>query len=442
MAHAPVTTSMHRVTVKVAGSLISASAIRYEPDSYQTLLLEARKKFGSALCMCHGTALQLVIRERNSKLFLACWPDQAQSHALDCPFFSAARDGGVAGYQEGAITDNGLSTTLLLHHPLVQHKPSRDLSVGHAKAPRASGPSRLHIWGLLHHLWESGGLNRWNPGWHRDWGLVRSMLRRVAQGTLVDESPLLESLYIPPVWVPKRKDDISANWADFKRPLLRKNRASDVVASGFVIGIVRKLEPTEYGFAIRLQHHSALFYMDKATADRLASYSRRGWSAIRMMPSNGKPGDGAVVVVAMRIQASASNKLVIVEGALMRVSHKYIPVASSYEERMAELLIDTDRRFIKPLHYDQHSMDLVHFVLTDCAPVEGGQTSPCKVALFVYGAAIDPMHQVRLETSDRELALRMGCRFWMWNAAANPNIPALPLAFRQVDQSHLLTPNS
>lgn len=442
MSHPPAKILTHRVLVMVAGDVISAPVIRFNPDAFQAQLHAARLKFGSAICQCQDNPLPLVIRERNNKLFLACWPDQAQAHALDCPFYSATHESGVSGYTPGAITEDGPTTTLHLHHPLIQKKPERSERAHQPNKVTARGPSKFHIWGLLHHLWESGGLNRWHPGWQRDWGLVRSMLRRVAHGTFIDQYPLLRLLYIPPIWNEKRKESISENWDMFTRPLHLQHRGTENVASCFVIGIVRKIEPSQFGYSIRLQHHSTVFYMDKATSDRLASYSRRGWAAIRMMDNSKARGENPTVAVAMRIQASASKTLVIVEGALMRVSQKFIPVASSFEERLASLLVDENRRFLKPLHYDLHNMDLAHFVLSDCAPSDSSHTGPGKVALFTYGASIDPTHQSRLERMDRELATRMGCGFWMWNAAKDINIPRLPESIQSINSSPSLTPNS
>lgn len=411
----------HRVNALVDGELVNATLIRFNPSAFQDVLLSAKARYGSAICQCTEFPLQLVIRERANKLFLACWPDQAQAHALDCPFYHQASDSAVKSYTSDAISEDGPNTILKLHHPLVQINATPP-----QEKKRAHGPSAVHIWGLLHHLWNSGGLNRWHPGWSRDWGLVRSMVRRVAQATTVDHSPLLPSLYVPPIWIENRKKDIDEDWRLFTAPLYRQHRSTASVSSGFVIGVVRKLELTPYGYSLRLQHHAAVFYVDKVTADRLANYSRRGWAAIKMM-EGARTGDPKTkVVAAMRIQSTSSHRLVVVEGALMRVSTKFVPVASSYEERLAELLISENRAFIKPLHYDMHNEDFAHFVLNDCAGSNTLQTERCKFALFVYGAKIAATQQVRLERKDRALAHQLGIGYWKWDAAIDIDIPALP----------------
>lgn len=416
-----------RMHVLVAGSKVDAHIARYAPASIQSDLAAARTKFGNALCGCQKSPLPLVIKELKGKLFLACWPDQSSRHTLNCPFYSD-QAGASHEYQSGAIESDGSKTLLQLHHPLVQARSPQPTDSSTRKSQPANGLSKLHLWGVLHHLWEGAGINRWYPGWKRDWGFVRSVVRRVAQSTDAGGMALLPSLYMPPIWSVKRKDDIADLWREFTRPLYEHHRNSDPVYSGVVIGVVRLLEPSQYGFAIKLQHHSQAFFLDKATADRLASYSRKGWAALKMMGSVDPDGETPTVVAALRIQASASKTLVVIEGALMRTSRNYVPVSSSFEETVANLLIDQGRALVRPLHYDAHSSDLAHFVLTDCANPLSPDTGPMKVCLFIYGPAIDPAHQARLESRDRELADRMGCAFWSWNVRQQKTPPPFPLA--------------
>jgi hypothetical protein len=255
------------------------------------------------------------------------------------------------------------------------------------------------------------------------------MIRRVAQSTMIDGDALLPMLYVPPVWNKADHDKTKANWNEFTQPLFRQNRSCELAASGLVIGVIRKIEPTEIGFAIRLQHHSEVFFIDKKAADRLASYSRRGWAAVRVQPSSPdeKP---PVVVAALRVQASHKKSLIVVEGSLMRVSQNYIPVNSSFEEQVADALIAANRRFVKPLHYDTRNLDLPHFILADCASNDPLHTGPMKVAMYVYGLAIEPAYQKKLEAKDRTDAAQLGYGFWTWNLNDSTDIPEFP---QQID---------
>jgi hypothetical protein len=375
----------HRVQVLVAGQAVDAPAIRHNPSDFQQELGQARRAFGSALCNCLQPPLKLVIREREGKLFLAAWPTQAERHALDCPFYTEQRTG-AAEYVAGAIEVHGERTRLALAHPIRQsdrHAPASPKPL----ASNANGQRQnLNLWGILHHLWEQSGLNRWYPGWSRDWSFVRHALRRVAQSTEIDGQPLLTSLYVPPVWIDSKKTKIDEHWAQFCASLIEHHRRTDHVASAFVIGKVRSLDPTEFGHGLMLHHHAPRFFMDAGIADNLARFSRSGWAAAKHLEVVVKDGEKPHVIAAMRVEATGKGRLIVVEAALMRVSPRYIPVNSSYEDRLARILVDQVREFVRPLHYDNHSVPLPHFILrdTDLSNVNGGSD----VAMHVYGAAI------------------------------------------------------
>lgn len=421
----------HRVQVLVAGAAIDAPAIRHNPQSFQAELAEAKSRFGSALCRCQSPFLPLVIRERVGKRFLAAWPDQAGRHALDCPFFSepdGVASAAVRSYAPGSIQDDGDVTRLTLKHQLTH--AARHVLESKGACPQ-TGPTDsdakrcgIHTWGLLHHLWEAAGLNRWHPGWHRDWGFVRYAIRRAAENTIVEDRPLLESIYIPPVWVRKRQDQIKEGWAQFRAPLLRHHRKSDLVVSGLVIGTVRSIEPSEFGNIVKLHHHADPFFMDQYVSDNANRHSRRGWSAAKHLEMARSPQERPFVVAAMRVEAAVSGRMVIVEAALMRVSPRFIPVNSSYEDHLARLLVEQDRRFIRPLHYDNHNIELPHFILRDTVvdPIaeSGG------IAMFVYGTASSDVSRLRAQREHAKFAANHSMGYWKWDASQDAEPPPLP----------------
>lgn len=429
------TIQQHRVQVLLDGVSVDAPSLRHRPQFHQELIQRAKERYGNALCTCQGRPLNLVIRERAGRLFLAAWPDQASKHALDCPFYSDHKD----LYGPGAIVRNGDVTSVQLTHALVQPSRHSTRSTAQIRTPGSGNPverkkpkESMHMWGLLHFLWEEGGLNRWHPGWHRDWGLVRYMLRRVAQSTMIESRPLLESLYVPPVWNPAQKAVIKDNWRMFCEPLEKNHRRSDMVASAFVIGTVRNLIPTEFGHAIELHHHAHRFYLDKFMSDNAAQYSRRGWAAAKQLEMAGSADTKPYVVAAMRVEASSTGVMTVVEIALMRVSPRYIPVDSSYEDRLVQRLLEQDRQFIKPLHYDKHHMAFPDFILKDAQEKDmHGVSRQRSVAMYVYGAAISAQQKPKMEAADRKYAEQAGLGYWQWDVAQNKEVPALPEAFER-----------
>jgi hypothetical protein len=424
----------HRVQIMLDGVMIDAPLIRFTPQFHQDLIRRAKARFGSAICLCQDRTLPLVIREKSGKVFLAAWPEQASQHALDCPFHSEQRPGDNL-YAPGAIERKGDITQVELSHALIhpsRHADQKPATLGPASPPppqprdqNAPLKESLHTWGLLHYLWEESGLSRWHPGWHRDWGFVRDQLRMVAKNTLVEGRTLIESIYIPPVWTPIKKRDIKEHWRMFCDPLLRNHRRCATVNSALVIGTVRVLEPSEFGHAIQLHHHAARFYMDQRVSDNAAKFSRRGWAAAKDLEaaSEEKP----YIVAAMRIEATSSGALTVVEVALMRVSPRYIPVDSSYEDRLVHVLIEQERQFIKPLHYDRHHLTLPDFVLKDVKHSDqAGDGYKTAVALYVYGPSITVQLKPKMEAADRKYAHEAGLGYWQWDVASQKEVPALP----------------
>jgi len=191
------------------------------------------------------------------------------------------------------------------------------------------------------------------------------------------------------------------------------------------IGPVRTIEDSDYGMVLRLHHHAVRFYMDHHVADNMSMFSRRGWAAVKHMELPLDKSEKPFVVVAMRVESSQGGSITIVEGVLMRVSRRFIPVDSSYEDRLARVLVEQDRHFVRPMHYDSYTIRQQDFILKDAAPQAPGLARP-PIALHVYGAAIAPPHRSRLEKADRCRAEEAGMGFWQWDAAAQAQPPPLP----------------
>ncbi len=248
---------------------------------------------------------------------------------------------------------------------------------------------------------------------------------------MIEGVDLLRSLYIPPVWNEKRKAEIQARWSQFIAPLVTNHRRTPTVVSAFVIGAVRVLEPSEFGHMVKLHHHSERFFLDQTVADMLARYSRRGWAAAKRLEGPRDVGEKPYVIAAMRIESSHTGRMTVVEAALMRVSPRYIPVNSSYEDKLARILVESDRKFVRPLHYDNHALALPDFILKDVHEARTSDGAPTdEMALYVYGASVPVQQRSRLEAADRAWAESNGMAYWRWDAAQGPEIPALPLPRR------------
>lgn len=401
-----------RVSVTVAGQKVEANLIRHSPERFQGQLVEARERYGSARCDCRVPPLQLVIRNRGDKLFLAAWPNDSHSHALDCPFYAESDTAtGAAAYAQPAIRHEGHQANLHLSHPLV--RPGR--GAPRAERPRQQARDSLHLWGLLHHLWESAALNRWHAGWRRDWGFARAALRGAAKSTTVDGEPLLDKIFVPTVYDPARQQELKEYWARFCEPLRRQHRGCEQVRSGFVIGTPREVKETAFGVSMRLRGLMELFYLSEALVDNLARFSRAGWSAFNHADEDDP--EPHRVVCALKVEVTDKGKFIVVDAVLMRVTSHWIPVDSSYEATVARLLVQADRSFVRPLRYDNHRLALPHFVLCDGVGHD-------RIAMAIYGTGIP--NAAKLIEQDRQRAAQMGMGWWHWDASQQTDPPTLP----------------
>ena len=102
----------------------------------------------------------------------------------------------------------------------------------------------------------------------------------------------------------------------------------------------------------------------------------------------------------------------------------YIPVASSYEWRLAAHLIDQGRSFTKPLRFDADAVEVLpDFILLDCEkryfPME------------VYGMAT-PEYAERQRQKAAYYSTTFGLDgHWSWEPLLNRDIPSLPPITRE-----------
>jgi hypothetical protein len=112
-----------------------------------------------------------------------------------------------------------------------------------------------------------------------------------------------------------------------------------------------------------------------------------------------------------------------------------LQIKFNYFERttLARTLVDGDRKFDRPLHYDNHALALPEFVLKDALDVRTPDGQPThEVALYVYGAAVPAAQKLRLEAADRDWAARNGLAYWQWDALKTPLMPRRPDAQRAI----------
>lgn len=398
--------------VLLAGAHYPAQDVRLRPYEYNTQLLSARAHYGNALCECRRPALKLQIRERAGKLHLAAWPGQGSAHAFNCPFYSE-RDHqtvSVEGFAQGS--DGRLRLKYVAPLTTTGNTQREE------KLPPAPGSARM--WALLHHLWMGSGLNRWYPGWRRDWGLTRHVLLREAAEIEIEDTTLDRILYVPRVFTEKSKNDIEKEWQSFVRPLTVDSRGQSLVRSSFVLGVVRTLTQAKTGYHVTLQQHAASIFLPDGICRLLAQRSRRGWSESLLRKE--RPEDKqARVVVMLRVQAYPNGALVAVDGVMMRTTKSLIPSNTTQEDALANALQAAGAQFSRPLAFDQRHGDLPTFVLRQADGSEPFFTDMYCIPLSTPRHSINHLRLVYCER-----AYEAGHDIWIWDRHEGSTIPKIP----------------
>ncbi len=281
-----------------------------------------------------------------------------------------------------------------------------------ATSPSAEAGAAVLERDLLHHLWELGSLNRWGPGWQRDYWRVRRELLAAAAQTPLDGRAFSQLLYIPPEFRPQLRDEIERDWADFRAQVLETPPPSGQAPSGFILGEVKDLQPARYDGAHRLdlRHHRDALIIESELYNQVV---RHNLKAIARAAQHGH-AEGHVMALA-QVEATHGASLRVLALTLRVCSRHFLPVESQYEAELADALVAADRAFVKPLHRGGEFPP--DFVLLDTRP---------QTALEVMG--METVQYARHKQDKLEHLARQGLATWVWQAASGRHMPALPPA--------------
>ena len=397
-------------------------------------LLAARKRGDSCRCKCRES-LRLVIRlytdqeqQRERKVGLAVYPGTGHLHEKACWFFREQTEAnGRKGYTESVIREDKegnlhVLTEWPLHRKGVLNGAKQDGQMEVCTARRPGTPARrrprMTLLGLLHLLWEEAKLHHWHPDrtrapvherwWPVVWRLWDAATRiRIAQTRMGDALVVLTPH-------PGRKDREQAERVldPFLDKTTRNNRRV------MLLGEVEKLDLKPRTVLLRLKwdtEYKVWLHVLPKDYGQLEPQCKasEGERAIALCLGE--------VEEVVDVPNGPFLSITLRDVAVMRTTEDFIPVASSYEKRVALELVRQQRHFIKPLRYDAEK-DAVFpdFVLLD---VPGGE-----YAMEVYGRT-DEAYQIRREEKEKFYAEHFPARYWRWVAAgegATPNPPPFP----------------
>jgi hypothetical protein len=391
-------------------------------DSFQTKseyakgwrsVLQQAHGNGEVRCLCPGHGdKRLSVRyfAVQDSYFLARYPNSGEEHSRDCRFFALdVNKSGLGGYHAGVIDEQSdgtykitLGIGLTIKEPVTAVDTDEPTpSAGSARATQRS----MRLLGLLHFLWNEAALNVWWPAMRgkRTVATVSYRLNETATRVLAGQTKLSDVL-LTAAHAP--------NGREAERNRLRLKNAIANHSRLIVIAPLAKYK--EEPKVLTISGFNGIPFLDLSPALWAATTKR-----FRRAADVWRAGGDVFAIV--QCEPSADMKSANVVGlALMQVSSTWIPVDSSYELKIAEMLASDqhDRAFVKPLRFDADEDEVFpDFVLLDTA-----KDTPMEV----FGRA-DEAYELRMQEKIEYFQKHFGLSgWWCWHAARDPDGRAIP----------------
>jgi hypothetical protein len=433
---------------------ISIDGLNYDPATqthankelyWQNVLKDARKKRKVPLCCCNPDATnQLAIRLLQGKreyYFLAKYPDQGATHQPTCRFYAKAAFSGLQGYTRDVVeeVDEGFKIKLELGRQVRELSATSEIvsSAGDKGAPRTRKRT-MQLLRLLHFLFTLGRLNIWYPKMkgRRTWNVVTRVIFEEAGKVICGSAKLADQLLVGitvdailPAGVTKPANDSGRQ--DREQIKLRnevtareaqKNNQRLVVVGQFQKYAHLTKDESPLPGRLPLQQYDGLPFLNM-DAELWAMAEKRfpqTWAAWKR---------GERVCAVARLEHSSEPRFpgarqpkgwTVVGVAIQGLSDTFIPVESSYEKQVADLLVAQDRVFEKPLRYDT-DLDEVFpdFLLLD--------TDIPLYPMEVFGRT-DEKYEKRAVEKQNYYRQHFENNWWCWKASTDTVIPELPNA--------------
>lgn len=425
--------------VRIASRRVRLSAVREAPASYSRDFEQARVEPGHAWCLCNSSTPQrLVIRRKShagtaAAFFLAGWPEGGEAHDIHCPFYKEPEDESGKSSESKSCFEEGADGTFritpqfsvsLKVDTVVRKKDAIEAS------PRPSESTRgATLLAMLQYLWSETGLHRWRAGWYRDWGRVRYELMGKVEDGQIGKRPLADVLYIPPRYTPAAAERNKAEFTARQEPLFTSARqfidAQNRIAAGkaasavretlFIIAPLRGVKESQFdSYQIQLGHIAQPVYCKAPLMQRL---QRRFGRVLNTL--NAEHGH---VIGIFHVEGTPRGHLQLLDAGLMRVSSRFIPVDSSYEEVVADALVMANRDFSKPVKIETGTDSLDGKVLADFILYD---TASRRCYMEVYGVEGRAEYDVR-KREKQHIYRQNGVEIWEWDLTRTREMPALP----------------
>ncbi|VVD31289.1 DUF1173 family protein [Paraburkholderia dioscoreae] len=364
------------------GLVTSLEEVQENPARFAARLERAKRSPGFAECICQsasgGKPLRLVVRRYGALFHLARWPEEGTHHnSKTCSFFAEATESGAsAGDEQDAIRSTPAGLNARLDVSLTVRTVGTVKADGTAKAAgRSTSRRTAPLLGFLQRVWQDAGLNQWSGGLQRNWGTCSSQILAVLGEGKINGKPIQDVVHVMRRYEESEQATIKAEFDSFLNRIRTTPTASD---RGVVIAEVKSIDPSKYGFILRLRQTFETFYASKQLVESAARSFRHAW------PMIGKAE--ARIVAVLVIERTKDDNLRAIDLALQLCNRSFIPCDSSYEVDMANRLVEERRRFLKPIRRDDADKMLPDFRLLDTTP---------PTAIEVYGMESNDAYRAR-----------------------------------------------
>jgi hypothetical protein len=380
--------------------------------SWKSVLQRAH---GAAELSCECSEIEgrrLAVRhyDENDSFGLARFPLTGTQHVRDCQFYSPTVQIKTSDGETISVIDSSADGTVKVRLGIGLRKQDDQTDVAPSpERSRQSGGRRqapIKLLGLLQFLWTEAGLNRWWPAMEgkRDTNRVHWLIHGAAAQVKVGRIPLDSTLLL------------SAKHPDGKVAIANRERVAKAAAANTRLLVIAPLakfsaeRAGEAGRSLRIAGFHGTPFL-RMTAELWTVSEKRYPRAM----SAWRAGRNVMAIAQIELPANTTARADVVDVGFMHVTETWIPVDSSYEEIVANKLVEEHRAFEKPLRFD-HEEDLDHpdFLLIDTVP---------DTAMEVFGRT-DAKYLVR---KAGKIERHSGNNnWWHWDAASDPEGKTMP----------------
>lgn len=298
------------------GSVLTRSQVEAEPA-----LLD-RFAGQRLFCSCIPAGVEMLVRQRFGRRFIANLPGRTHHHAVSCPYFS--QDPVIdplKRYSPYAVTRSGESLNVVVSPEPLEAQPFSHLT------PSAG----------LELLWDRAGLNYWSPRMRgrRTYWVIRAALLAAAEDLILSDGPLAPVLYVP-------DRDVQRPHPDHK----------------LVAGLVQRVAVSPHGVGFEFAHDRSgdLYWLD-----------RRHWTPqldalLGPVTAPALPADLRIWVLAL-LAYGATGRPHLESAGFLSVTHDGLSTHSAAESHTLQFLVESGRRFYKCPVLDARTDPAIPFVV-------------------------------------------------------------------------------